>query len=255
VIERIDKLGASAIGFGAFFRDISVLLYGTAKSLFVVRWRGAKVVWDILLAQIHFTGAQGVALSAFAALAVGTLILIEAVTFIPSSVNIAHLVALIIVKDVAPLLTAIIIIGRSGTAIAVELANMRLNGEMDALVSMGLPLEHVIVLPRVVGTLVAFVGMVVASSAAALVGGYLVAARVIHMPFTLVALIENIGAEDTGVALLKAVLMGAAIPVICVREGFSVKVSARQVPQAATRAVVNSMTFCLVLNSFVSIYT
>jgi phospholipid/cholesterol/gamma-HCH transport system permease protein len=254
-IERANNVGKNALHFVEFFRDLSVLLYGAGKSAFLARSRGFAVVYNILLAQIRFTGAQGVALSAFAALAVGTLIQIEAVTYIPSSDVVPHLVALIIIKDLAPLLTAIIIIGRSGTAIAVELANMKLNGEIDALVSMGLPLEHVVVLPRVLGAIASFVGMAVASAAAALVGGFLVSKLVLHVPFTLVTLVQNVHFGYAAVGMLKAVLMGAAIPLICIREGFSVTVSAREVPQAATRAVVRSMTFCMVLNSFLSIYT
>jgi ABC-type transporter Mla maintaining outer membrane lipid asymmetry permease subunit MlaE len=78
---------------------------------------------------------------------------------------------------------------------------------------------------------------------------------VIHVPFTLPVLIENVRLHYMVGAVLKSVLLGGAIAVICIREGFSVTVSAREVPQAATRAVVRSMAFSLVLNSFLSIYT
>jgi phospholipid/cholesterol/gamma-HCH transport system permease protein len=255
MIGFVDNTGLAVLEFFAFFRDVCVLVYGALKSPFVVRTRGARVVWEILLAQVRFTGAQGAALAGLAAMAIGTLILIEAVTFIPNAEIVPHIVALITVKDVVPLLTALVIIGRSGTAISVELANMKLNREIDALVSMGLPLEHVVVLPRLVGAVLSFVGMVVVGQAAGLVGGFLLARLVIHMPFTLPVLIQNVKLGDMAVAFMKCVLLGGAISAICIREGFSVTVSAREVPQAATRAVVRSMTFCLVLNSFLSIYT
>ncbi|MEZ0230609.1 MAG: MlaE family ABC transporter permease [Planctomycetota bacterium] len=250
-----DKTGRAVLEIFEFFRDVAVLTFGALKSPFVVRTRGARVVWEVLLAQVRFTGAQGAGLSAFAALAIGTLILIEAVTFIPNTNVVPHIVALITVKDVVPLLTALVIIGRSGTAIAVELANMKLNREIDALVSMGLPLEHVVVLPRLLGAILSFLGMVIVGGAAGLVGGFFVAGMVVRMPFTLPILIQNVHMDDVGIAFLKSILLGGAIAVICIREGFSVTVSAREVPQAATRAVVRSMTFCLVLNTFLSIYT
>ncbi len=251
----VDKTGLSVLELFAFFRDVAVLTYGALKSPFVVRTRGARLVWEILLAQVRFTGAQGAALSAFAAMAIGTLILIEAVTFIPNANVVPHIVALITVKDVVPLLTALVIIGRSGTAISVELANMKLNREIDALVSMGLPLEHVVVLPRLLGAIFSFMGMVVVGGGAGLVGGYMLARLVVRMPFTLPILIQNVTFGYVGIAFLKSILLGGAIAVICIREGFSVTVSAREVPQAATRGVVRSMTFCLVLNTFLSIYT
>lgn len=252
--EAADRIGESIFEFFRFFRDVAVLIWGALKSPFVVRTKGARVTWEILLAQIRFTGAQGVSLSAFAALAIGTLILVEAVTFIPDASIVPHIVALVTVKDVAPLLTALVVIGRSGTAISVELANMKLNGEIDALVSMGLSLEQVVVLPRLLGAIVSFVGMVIVGMASALVGGYLIAHNVVRVPFELTTLIENVRGGDLAVALLKAVLLGATISAICIREGFSVTMSAREVPQAATRGVVRAMTFSLVINSFLSIY-
>lgn len=255
IVGFVDRTGARVLEFVAFFRDLAVITYGGLKSPFVTRTRGARVVWDILLAQVRFTGAQGASLAAFAALAICTLILIEAVTFIPDAGAVPHIVALITVKDVVPLLTALVIIGRSGTAISVELANMKLNREIDALVSMGLPLEHVIVLPRLAGAILSFVGMVIVGQAAGLAGGYFIARMVIHLPFTFSALVQNVHFADMVAALFKSVLLGGAIAVICIREGLSVTVSAREVPQAATRAVVRSMTFSLVLNSFLSIYT
>ncbi len=254
MMHVVSNVGRQAIDFARFFSDVAVLTYGAVKVPFVARTHGARVVWEILLAQIRFTGAQGVWLSAFAALAIGTLVLIEAVTFIPDASLVPGIVALIAVKDITPLLTALVIIGRSGTAISVELANMKLNGEIDALVSMGLPLEHVVVLPRLIGAVVSFIGMVLVGHASALVGGYLIARMVTRMPFTLSTLLQSVTFGNLGVSFLKAVLLGAAISAICIREGLSVTVSAREVPQAATRAVVRSMTFCLVLNSFLSIY-
>lgn len=253
--KAIDKVGSRTIHAAAFFRDIAVLAYGAAKSPFLAGTRGMRVVWEVLLAQIRFTGAQGTLLAAFAALAVGTLITIELTTFVPSAEILPHVIAHITIKDVVPLITALVIIGRSGTAIAVELANMKLNGEIDSLVTMGLPLEHVIVLPRLLGAIFSFVGMAVFAGASALVGGYFLASKVVRLPFTMTVLIQSVETDDLVVALLKSVLLGGAISVICIREGFSVEVSAREVPQAATRAVVRSMSFALVLNSFLSIYT
>lgn len=253
--EWVREVGRSTIAWATFSRDLGVLAYGALKSIALVRTRGARVVWEILLAQIRFTGAQGVSLMAFASLAIGTLVLIEAVTFIPSADTVPHVVSHITIKDIAPLLTALVIIGRSGTAISVELANMKLNGEVDALVTMGLSLEHVVVLPRLLGAIVSFLGMTIVGQASALVGGYILAGLVVRPPFGLRALVGSIELDDIGVSLLKAVLLATVIAVVCIREGLSVEASPREVPQAATRGVVRSMTICLVLNSFLSIYT
>jgi ABC-type transporter Mla maintaining outer membrane lipid asymmetry permease subunit MlaE len=98
-------------------------------------------------------------------------------------------------------------------------------------------------------------GMTIVGQAAGLVGGYVLAGLVVRPPFTLHSLVESVDMDDLGVSVLKSVLLAAMIAVVCIREGLSVQASPREVPQAATRGVVRSMTICLVLNSFLSIYT
>ena len=68
------------------------------------------------------------------------------------------------------------------------------------------------------------------------------------------AILNALEENDVPSALLKAGLFGAGIVLVCIREGYGVRVSSREVPQAATRAVVRSMAIVLVLNSAISIF-
>jgi phospholipid/cholesterol/gamma-HCH transport system permease protein len=252
--DGVRAIGRYALSALVLLADVGVLIFGAVKSLFVVRTRGLRVVFEIALAQTRFTGAQGLPLVAFAAFAIGTLIQVESITFIPSAETVIELVAHVTVKDFVPILVALVVIGRSGTAISVELGTMKLNGELDALVSLGIPLEHVVVLPRLVGTVVSFVGLTIIAQATALIGGYWAATFVVRPPFTLTRLIESVATEDLSVSLVKAVILGATIGAVCMREGFKVTQSPREIPQAATRGVVRSMTLALLVNSFLSLY-
>lgn len=247
-------LGAQAIGLVRASLDVFALLYGALIVPLLTRARGARVVLELCKRQVLFTGVQGLPLVSLAALALGTLIISEANAYLPAEYA-ATTAAHILVKDVIPLVVAVIVIGRSGTAICVELAGMKLSGQLDALLAMGMPLEHVIVLPRLVGGVVSTVTLGIYGVAVGAGLGYGVSKAIAPLPFTLQAIMDAVTLEDLQVALAKALLFGASIVVVCVREGYSVQASAREVPQATTRAVVRSMGLCLVLNSVITVLT
>jgi phospholipid/cholesterol/gamma-HCH transport system permease protein len=245
-------LGARTISFVRAWLELLALLYGALVSPLYARRRGARVVYEATVMQTLFTGVHAIPLVGLAALAVGTLIVFEANEWIP--VEYAPPVAAhILANDVAPLLVAVIILGRSGTAITVELAAMKLSGELDALRSMGLALEHAIVFPRLVAGVVSSLVLTTLALAVSLAGGHLVTEYLSSVPFSVGALLNNLDADDLSMAGAKAVLFGTSIVLVAVREGYSVQTSRRELPQAATRCVVRGLALCFVLNSVLSV--
>jgi phospholipid/cholesterol/gamma-HCH transport system permease protein len=253
-LAPVRWLGAQAIGFFRAAVEVFSLLYGALIVPLVARARGLRVVIELSAKQVLFTGVQGLPLVSLAALALGTLIISEANAYLPAEYA-ATTAAHILVKDVIPLTIAVIVIGRSGTAICVELAGMKLSGQLDALLAMGMPLEHVIVVPRLIGGVVSTVTLGIYGIAVGAGLGYGVSKAIAPLPFTLQAIMDAITLEDLQVALAKGLLFGVAIVIVCVREGYSVQASAREVPQATTRAVVRAMGVCLVLNSVMTVLT
>lgn len=255
LVRFVAWVGGLALGFLRAAVDVISLLYGAIVVIpLFVRARGLSVVVELCTKQVLFTGVQGLPLVSLAALALGTLIISEANAYLPAEYA-ATTAAHILVKDVIPLTVAVIVIGRSGTAICVELAGMKLTGQLDALAAMGLPLEHVIVLPRLVGGLVSTVVLGAYGVAVGAGLGYGVSKALAPLPFTLQAILDAVTLHDLLVALAKGVLFGLAIVLVSIREGYSVQASAREVPQATTRAVVRAMGTCLVLNSALSVMT
>lgn len=254
-LRPVRWLGAQALGFLRAAVDILSLLYGALVVVpLFTRARGAGILVEQCAKQVRFTGVQALPLVTLAALALGTLIIIEANTYLPAEYA-ASTAAHILVKDVVPLTVAVIVIGRSGTAICVELATMKLTGQLDALLAMGMPLEHVLVLPRLVGGIVSTLALNVFGVAVGAGLGYGVSKALVPLPFTLAAVLDAVSARDLSVALVKGLVFGAAIVLVAVREGYSVQASPREVPQATTRAVVRAMGLCLVLNSALSVLT
>lgn len=253
VVSRVQRLGAAAIGFGVAAAQVGALLWGALIVIPLHSGRhGLRVVADLVVKQLYFTGVQGLPLVGLAALALGTLIISEANAYLPveyAPSTAAHILA----KDVVPLAVAFIVIGRSGTAICVELAGMKLSGQLDALVAMGMPLEHVIVLPRLIGGVLSMLCLVTYGLLVATGAGYALSKGLAPLPFSLEAVVSAISASDLALGATKGLLFGAGFVLVAIREGYSVESSSREIPQATTRAVVRGMGLCLVLNSVLSV--
>lgn len=251
-LAPIRWLGATTLGLLRGLLEVFSLFYGGLVVLLYARGRGAAVTWESTILQLRFTGVDALPLVGLAALALGTLIITEANTYLPVEYA-ASVPARILTKDVMPLVVAVVLIGRSGSAICVELAHQKLTGQLDALRAMGLVLEHVVVFPRLVAGVVCSVVLQIYGLLIALAGGYALSKALGGLPFALEALLAAISLSDLTVAALKALVFGAAIVLVSIREGYSVRRSTRELPQATTRAIVRSMGLCLLLNTAFSL--
>ena len=104
-----------------------------------------RVSFDVFVRQTLFTGVEALPFTAFIALLVGGSLVLSASIGLGSADGgpLGRLLAIALVRELAPLITGLIIIGRSGTAVVVELGNMRVSGEVDTLESMGIDVfEH-----------------------------------------------------------------------------------------------------------------
>jgi phospholipid/cholesterol/gamma-HCH transport system permease protein len=246
-------LGTRAIAAGATVAEVLGLLYGALVATPVlVRGRGLRVLWQVALEQLRYTGVQAVPITTLASLALGTLILTQATKYVPADYA-PTVSATILVREVIPLIVAMVLIGRSATAISVELASMRLSGQIHALRAMGMAIEHVIVLPRLIAGVVSGVCLSVLGLTTALVLGYGLARMVAPIPFPLGTALDAVELHDAALALVKVSLFGAGVILVAVREGLIVRVSAAEIPRAATRAAVRGVGLCVVLNSFLSL--
>ena len=115
LVRFVAWVGALALGFLRAAADVISLLYGAIVVIpLFARTRGVSVVIELCTKQVLFTGVQGLPLVSLASLALGTLIISEANAYLPAEYA-ASTAAHILVKDVIPLMVAVIVIGRSGS--------------------------------------------------------------------------------------------------------------------------------------------
>ncbi len=200
--------------------------------------------------QIKFTGVDALLLTMAAGVLAGFIVTIQSMailTQVGAADSLGKLMAVIVIRELGPLLVAFIVIGRSATAVSVELGTMVVGGEIAALRSLGIPLRPYVIFPRLAGLTVATIVLLIYFDIAAIAGGYLVSFLLTNLPpgFFLSSLAEHIHGIDLLATAAKGFLFGAIISSVACYYGLSVKRSTTEIPQVAIRAVVAAIFFCL----------
>jgi phospholipid/cholesterol/gamma-HCH transport system permease protein len=161
----------------------------------------------------------------------------------------------VVIRELGPLLTAFIVVGRSGTAITTELGNMRVAREVVALELMGIRVTRFIVMPRMVGMVLAMICLTLYFDVVSVLGGFFVAKIVLTVPFDAFAqgITRSLSLADVIVTISKGAVFGTTVAAICSHHGLSVRASYTEVPQQTTRAMINSLTMCLALDVLISV--
>jgi phospholipid/cholesterol/gamma-HCH transport system permease protein len=163
----------------------------------------------------------------------------------------ANLVGLSIVRELGPLMTAILVTGRSGAAYAAELGTMTVNEEIDALRTLGQDPQRFLVFPRVLTLLVVLPLLTVLGDLVGSLGGLAIAVTYLDQPIVvyLQALEGAVSLGDVGTGLLKSLAFAVAIGLIACQRGLSTRGGAAGVGRSTTSAVVVVLFFLVVLDA------
>jgi phospholipid/cholesterol/gamma-HCH transport system permease protein len=153
------------------------------------------------------------------------------------------LVAIGVLRELAVLLTAIMVAGRTGSAYAAEIGVMKLNDEVDALESMGLDPFEVLVLPRVLGLVIALPLLTVVADFMGLLGGGLLTRYLLDLPWPqfFSRLDDAVGSTTFWAGMVKAPVFGILIAMTGTFRGLQVRESSRELGRLTTVAVVQSI--------------
>jgi phospholipid/cholesterol/gamma-HCH transport system permease protein len=238
--------------------EVFLMIYLSGRAAFFDQAQGLRTILSVVSAQIYFTGFQALPLISVLALASGSVVILQSssnLSLLGGGAILGDLMVAIIVRELAPLLTALIVIARSGTAVASEIGNMRVNREIEALESMGIhPLSYV-VFPRLMGGVISVVCLAVYFVVIASMGGFLVTSLLhdMHFSFYVESLARAFSSADVGLFLLKNVFSGVIIFMISCYQGLLVRHGPHEVPQVTTKAVVNSVIYVVGFNMSVTI--
>ena len=169
---------------------------------------------------------------------------------------IGSLVGLSMARELGPMMVAILLAGRVGSAIAAELASMKVYKEVDALVTMNIPPERILVLPRLAAVLVMMPVLTIIANLVGWFGGAIVAHSVDFIALEPEKYFETLRRftkfDDVANGLIKAEAFGFVVVLICCSIGLNTRGGPREIGAAVTKAVVVSLILILVLDYFLT---
>lgn len=246
-LERIGRaaaaLGADSKSYLAYLGEVCAALAAAARRPRQVRWRD---VWGIA----EQAGANALPVVALIAFLMGVILAFQSA--IPmrqfgAEIFVADLVGLALLRELGPLMTAILMAGRSGAAFAAEIGTMKVNEEIDALTTMGLDPVRFLVVTRILATLAVIPLLTVFADLVGLAGGCLVmltfgipAATYIHEVVSIVGIGDFLG------GLAKSVAFGLLIAGIGGLRGLQTRSGPSAVGISTTRAVVTAIIWIVI---------
>jgi phospholipid/cholesterol/gamma-HCH transport system permease protein len=214
---------------------------------------------NVLARQVLFTGVEASRFVALIAVFVGLSIVVQAqllITRLGQSALLGPILVAVIVRELGPLLTNFVVIGRSGSAITAELGNMKVNGEIRLLDAQGLDPFIYLVLPRMIGMMLSIFGLTIIFVTVAFLSGFfsgvLFGAQTGSPVLFLDSVMAALTPGDVWLLLAKTLLPGMVTAAICCSEGFSIEGAVTEVPQAATRSLARSVAALFILSALLS---
>ena len=215
----------------------------------------------MIFAQVGRAGLKLLPMVSFLAMALGLVVIGQTVSLLNrvGAQEYAGIVMVtVIVRELGPLVTALLVLARVGTAIVIELSTNRATGEVEALEALGIDPIHFLVMPRVLGLAISIFSLTVYMIIVALLSGYLFA-FLQDVPLQpgeyFNQLVSSLRWEDFALLALKTVSFGVIIAIVTCYQGLARPLRIEEVRDVTTSAVVESVVACVLLDAlFIIVY-
>lgn len=200
----------------------------------------------VIVRQILFTGFEALPLIGFIALAIGGLVIMQGYELLSNfgqGIWVHIILVRVVVGELSGIITALVVIARSGTAISTELGNMVVSREMNLLRSFGIsPLVYLVV-SRIIGVVIAMAVLTLYFNIIAVLGGWLFSQFFNNLEFRAFVndFFSQLRLSYILMGFLKSVVFGLIIAITASYHGMSVQRASTEVPQRTIRAVVSSI--------------
>ncbi len=240
VLRSIAVAGARVMQLCWYAGSLCLLLAQALGGLFARPIRGKAVLYEVWK-----IGVKSWAIVAVSSLFIGMVLAFQSayqMQKLAAEVYIASLVALSVVREIGPVITALIVAGRVGSAIAAELGTMQVTEQIDALRTLAADPVVFLVVPRLIALVIALPLLTLWANAVGIFGGFLVGTMKLNILPSLYWKMTTLPLQfrDLSSGLLKALIFGVIIGVVSCFEGFRTEGGAEGVGRATTVAVVTS---------------
>jgi phospholipid/cholesterol/gamma-HCH transport system permease protein len=250
----LEQIGDGSLKILNDFVSIITFLGDLITALTYSFMHPRSVRWEDLLFYLKRSGVEGLPIVGLISFLLGLIIAFMSslqLRQFGANIYVASLVAVAMVSELGPIMTAIIVAGRTGSAFAAEIGTMKVNEEVDALVAMGFDPTHFLAVPKVLAAMVAVPILTLYSDFFGIGGGLVVG--VLGLDLTVYTYVQEtmsvISVTSIFKGLLKSVVFAVLIAGIGCQRGFQVRGGAEAVGSATTSAVVAAIFLIIVTDS------
>lgn len=256
--EEVDRLGVKvlhALGHGKHLLElVGQLVIDLASVVQAPR----RAPWRDISGHLYRMGATAMPITAIVGFLIGVvlayLMSLQLRQFGAESF-IVNILGISLIRELGPMLAAILVAGRSGSAITAQIGVMRVTEELDAMRVMGIPHGFRLVMPRAVALAIAMPLIAVWTTLCALAGGMLAAdiAMDVSPAYFAQALPNAVSFSNLGLAMAKSVVFGVGIALIGCHWGLRVKPNTQSLGEGTTASVVNAITMVIIVDALFAI--
>ncbi|WP_082536287.1 MULTISPECIES: ABC transporter permease [unclassified Roseateles] len=250
----LERASLSLLAFARHAVDLVALVGRLLLDLVQVLRHPSLIGWREISANVFRTGAQALPITALVGFLVGltlSYLISRQLKTYGADIFVINILGLAVLRELGPLLAAIIVAGRSGSAMTAQIGVMRVTQELDALSVMGISHTVRLVLPKVVALAVSLPLVALWTSAMMLLGGMAAAAAQLGLDptqfmHTLPSVVEPV---NLWLGSAKSVLFGGLIALLACHFGLRVKPNTESLGQSVTQSVVTAITLVIVVDA------
>lgn len=251
ILRRVERLGGHLL-------DLAILLGQLVlDSLHLLRHPG-DTPWREISATIHETGGRALAITALVGFLIGVVISYLSSLQLQSlgaQIYIIDILGLSIIRELGPLLAAILVAGRSGSAMTARIGVMRVTQELDALSAMGISPSLRLILPKVIALIISLPLLVVWTDLIALIGGAMSAHLELGIGYQqfFLKLPSAVPLSNLMIGLSKGVVFGLSIALIACHFGLRIQPNTESLGNETTNSVVVAITLVILVDAVFAI--
>jgi phospholipid/cholesterol/gamma-HCH transport system permease protein len=241
MLKFVDYLGAKFLDSCNRVGDIGVFAYGALVTLFTTKLKLKKVFYHM-----SYIGVGSLGIVFLVGITIGAVIALQSYIGLErfgATQFIGPIVFLSMTREFGPVFSAIMVIGRAGSAITAEIGTMRITEQIDALQTLCINTNQYLVVPRIVASTLILPFLSVFCSFFGITAGYVMSVHVLNInpEIYMESIISNVEISDITSGLFKAIIFGFILAVISTYKGFYARGGAKGVGIAITQSVVYSI--------------
>lgn len=257
-LSGVMKLGTIMLNFLSHLFALTAMWGQLVLDLFKIVRHPSRTPKKEISANVFNMGFNALGITALVGILIGVVISYlsaQQLRMFGGDIYIVSILGMSIIRELGPLLAAILVAGRSGSAITAQLGVMRVTEELDAMLVMGISHGLRLILPKVLALAVVMPLLVIWTDAMALIGGMLSANFILDMSpsFFLQKLPDVVAIANFYIGLIKGITFGAAIALVACHFGLRIKPNTESLGHGTTTSVVSAITVVIILDAVFAI--